>query len=320
MKAVVYKEYGDPSVLQVIEMDKPKINENEVLVKVGASGINPVDTYFRSGIRQVPSFPHIPHFDVAGTVVEVGSDVSKWNVGDRVWGTNVKGSAAEYITANEEVLFPLSSHLSEEEGAAIAMAFATAHIALFFRAELELGETVLIYGAAGAVGNAAVQLAKAKGAHVIATASSEEKAAVAKDAGADDVIIYTKDNISDKVSELTNSNGLSVILDMSVSENIEKNLEMIQNGGRIVTIGSPKNNTPTLPWRLLNQKNANLLGVLLFTVPPKELQRAGAEISSLFKEKKLKAHLAKSFSFEDAALAHQAIENKTYSGNIVLTP
>ena len=320
MKAIVYANYGSPDVLQVVEIKKPEIQEAHVLIKVGASGVNPVDTYIRSGTRPVPSFPHIPHFDVAGTIVEVGEGVSRWNVGDRVWGTNIAGTAAEYVSAKEDIVFPLAKHLSFEEGAALAMAFVTAHLSLFYRGMLQPNETVLIFGGAGSVGNAAIQLAKAKGAFVITTASTHEKALIAKNAGADEVIIYTKENIITRVNELTSGKGVPLIIDMSLSDNIEKDLEMISIGGRIVTVGSPNNNLPILPWRLFNKKNATLLGILLLTAPDEELCIAGVEISNFFTEKKLNVHLAKTFPFPKANEAHAAVESKKFSGSIVIVP
>ncbi|WP_078551935.1 NADPH:quinone reductase [Bacillus alkalicellulosilyticus] len=320
MKAVVYRTYGGPDVLEMAELPQPVPGATEVLVEVGASGLNPVDTYFRSGVREVDAFPYIPHFDLAGTVVAVGQEVSKWQVGDKVWGTNIKGTSAEFVAVPEDKLFSLPSYLSAVDGAALAMAFMTAHLALFARAKLVKGETVLIFGGAGAVGHAAIQLAKVHGATVITTAGDDDKAKIAKEAGADHVILYKKQNVTEAVLDLTKGQGVSVILDMSVSENLDADLDMIVNGGRIVTIGSPKNNAPTLPWRKLNMKNAALLGVLLFTAPKADLDKAGIEISSLFADKKLKTHVGKVFTFEEAAQAHEALEAKQFNGTIVLTP
>ncbi|MDQ0256895.1 NADPH2:quinone reductase [Evansella vedderi] len=320
MKAVVYKEYGNPEVLHVQEMEKPSPKENEVLIRVGASAINPVDTYFRKGIREVPRFPHIPHFDLGGVVEEVGEGVSHVKAGDRVWATNVAGTSAEYVTASSEAVFPLPDTTTEVEGAALAMPFMTAHLSLHYRAKIQPGETVLIYGGAGAVGNASIQLAKRAGAKVIATAGNEEKAAFCQKAGADNVILYKETDLVEKVNEITNNQGIDIILDMSLSENIEQNLTIIKTGGRIVTIGSPKNNTPSLPWRLLNQKHASLLGVLLFTAPKEELKKAGDEISSLLEQQTIFAHVGATYTFEEAAKAHTALENHEVNGSIVLVP
>ncbi|WP_332691448.1 NADPH:quinone reductase [Halalkalibacter lacteus] len=318
MRAVVYETYGDPNVLTVSEVPKPSINSDEVLVKVKASGINPVDTYFRKGIRPVDSFPHIPHFDIAGEIVEIGSAVNNVHVGDRIWATNAKGASAEYVATSADLVFPLPADHKFEEGAAIAMPFMTAYLSLFNRGYLQSNESVLIFGGAGAVGHAAIQLAKKAGAYVIATASSKDKTIIAKAAGADEVIVYQKEDLVSRVKELTNDVGVSLILDMSLSENMEKDLEMIKVGGRIITVGSPVNNNPPLLWRQLNMKHASLTGVFLFTAPRNELIHAGKEITEGFASQSLTAHIGKVFSLEEAAKAHDAVEKKEYDGRIIL--
>ncbi|WP_017728954.1 NADPH:quinone reductase [Halalkalibacterium ligniniphilum] len=320
MKAVIYEQYGEPDVLKTANLDKPTLKAGEVLVKVGASGINPVDTYFRKGIRPVEQFPYIPHFDVAGEIVEVGEAVADWKVGDRIWATNAKHASAEFVAIPSEIVFPLPNDVSYEEGAALAMAFVTAHLSLFKRGQLQKGESVLIYGAAGAVGHAAVQLAKSAGAFVIATAGNKEKGDIAKKAGADEVIFYKDENVVDRVMEITAKKGVPLILDMSLSENMEQDFEMLAFSGRIVAIGSPVNNTPPLLWRQLNIKHAALLGVLLFSAPSALLQEAGFAISKGLQEGLYSAHLGKVFSFEQAKDAHAALEAKTYNGSIVLIP
>lgn len=320
MRAVVYEQYGGPEVLHVKEVEKPSPEANEVLIKIGGSAINPVDTYFRKGIRQVPSFPHIPHFDLGGVVEEVGEKVEGVKVGDRVWATNVSGSCAEYVVADGDLVFPLNESFTEIDGAAIAMPFITAHLSLHFRAGVKSGDTVLIYGGAGAVGNAAIQLAKNAGSFVIATAGDEEKAALCSQAGADEVILYKESDVVADVLALTENAGVHIILDMSLSENMEKDLAMIKIGGRIVTIGSPVNNEPVLPWRLLNQKHASLMGILLFTAPKEEIVKAGREISELMAEGEISAHVGATFSFDQAAEAHTALESKRVNGSIVLVP
>lgn len=318
MKAIVYETYGDPNVLKVSELTKPTVKPNEVLVHVKASGVNPVDTYFRKGIREVESFPNVPHFDLAGEVVEVGADVTGTQIGDRVWATNAKGASAEFVAVPAERVFPLPDSLTFKDGAAIAMPFMTAYLSLFNRGHLKEGQSILVYGAAGAVGHAAVQLAKLAGARVIATAGNQEKALLAKQAGADEVILYKEEDIVTKVLELTNQEGVSLILDMSVSENMEKNLQLIAVTGRIITIGSPVDNTPPLLWRQLNMKHASLTGVLLFTAPSNELQAAGQAISKELTNGTLTPHIGKVFSFKQAAAAHEALEAKQYNGRIII--
>ncbi|UCZ54106.1 NADPH:quinone reductase [Bacillus shivajii] len=320
MKAVVYEKYGSPEVLHTKNIEKPEPKAGEVLIKIGGSGLNPVDTYFRKGIRPVSSFPFIPHFDLGGTVEEVGANVTYVKKGDRVWATNVTGTCAEYVTCDESKVFPLPKRVTDVEGAALAMPFMTAHLSLHYRANVRPGETVLIYGGAGAVGQAAIQLAKKAGLTIIATASNEEKASICKKAGANEVLLYKETDIVEKVNEVTDDQGVDLILEMSLSENIEKDLDMIKLGGKIVTIGSPKDNTPKLPWRKLNQKHASLMGVLLFTAPTEVLRRAGEEISRLFEQKSIFAHVGATFSFDEAEKAHEAIENQQVNGSIVLTP
>ncbi|MFB4165967.1 NADPH:quinone reductase [Alteribacillus sp. JSM 102045] len=318
MKAVVFNEYGGPEVLKTADIEKPVPEHDEVLIEVKASGINPVDTYFRKGIREVPSFPHIPHFDLAGVIAKVGSNVNSFQTGDRVWATNIKGTAAEFVTATEDFVYPLPDNISFDEGATLGIPVLTAHLSLYNRAKLTEGENVLIYGASGAVGNAAVQLAVQTGAKTIATASSKEKEKIAEEAGAHYVINYKNANLEEKVLEVTNNEGIDVILDMSLSENMESDFNLLKTGGRIVAIGSPKNNSPELPWRLLNQKHASLLGVLLFTAPAEALKHATSEINILLSNGILKPHLAKSYPLEEAESAHKALENNTFNGNIVL--
>ncbi|MET3508024.1 NADPH:quinone reductase [Halalkalibacter oceani] len=319
MKAIVYEQYGDPSVLKVAEVEKPVIQANEVLIAVKASGVNPVDTYFRKGIRPVDSFPHIPHFDLAGEVVEIGSSVTGVAVGDRVWATGAKGSSAEFAAVSHELVFPLPENTTFTDGAALAMPFMTAHLSLYYRGDLQPNQSVLIFGAAGAVGHAAVQLAKQSGAHVIATAGDDEKAKLAKEAGADNVIMYKEEDLVERAKELTEQKGVDLILDMSLSENIEKDLEMIATGGRIVTIGSPVDNTPTLPWRMLNAKNASLQGILLLTAPIEEMKRAGQEIAEKFAAGTLQAHVGKLLPFSEPATAHELVEQKKINGRIILS-
>ncbi|WP_158738411.1 NADPH:quinone reductase [Alteribacillus sp. YIM 98480] len=318
MKAVVFNQYGGPEVLETASVENPLPKPDEILVKVKASGINPVDTYFRKGIREVPSFPHIPHFDLAGVVVEVGANVESLQIGDRVWATNIKGTAAEFVTASVDYVYRLPDNISFEEGATLGIPVLTAHLSLYNRAQLKPRENVLIYGASGAVGNAAVQLAVETGATVIATASSKVKENIAKKAGAHHVINYKNESLEEKVVDATHNEGIDVILDMSLSENMESDFNLLKTGGRIVAIGSPKNNAPELPWRLLNQKHASLLGVLLFTAPVDVLQHAAAEINDSLASGSLRPHLAKSFKLEEAEKAHKALEANTFNGNIVL--
>ncbi len=319
MKAIVYEQYGKPNVLQVKEVEPPSIKADELLIKVKASGINPVDTYFRKGIRKVDQLPYIPHFDLAGEVIGIGSEVKGFKSGDRIWATKAKGASAELAAVPAKLAFPLPKTMTYEEGAAIAMAFTTAHLSLFYRGQIQPGENVLVFGGAGAVGHAAIQLAKQAGATVITTTSTDEKKGIALKAGADRVINYRSENLVEQVMEITDGKGVSLILDVALSDNMEKDFQMIAIGGRIVTIGSPSNNTPPLLWRQLNMRNAALLGIFLFSVPQQELIKAGKAIAAGFEQGLLLAHVGQTFPFHEADKAHQALENRQYSGSIVLS-
>jgi NADPH2:quinone reductase len=319
VKAIVYYEQGTPEVLTTEEVEKPDIQPDEVLIRVKAVGLNPVDTYFRSGKRPVSIFPAIPHFDAAGIVEEVGSSAVSFQPGDRVWGTNIPNAAAEWAAAPASNIFPLPEAMSFAEGASLGIPALTAHLALFFRAALQPEETVLIYGGAGAVGHAAIQLAKHHNAFVVTTASSTEKHEIARRAGADMVLNLNDESWKEDFAAASGQPGADVILDMSFSENADTDLQILSPGGRIVAVGSPVNNTPSFPWQLLNKKYASILGILLFTAPAPALQEAASGVQRAYERGVFSPHVARTYSMDEAAEAHTDLENKRYSGNLVLT-
>lgn len=319
MKAVVYYEQGTADVLHTEEVAKPGIQPDEVLIQVKAVGLNPVDTYFRSGKRSVSSFPAIPHFDAAGIVEKVGSSAGNFQPGDRVWGTNIPSAAAEWAAAPASNVFPLPEAMSFTEGASLGIPALTAHLALFFRAALQPEETVLIYGGAGAVGHAAIQLAKHHNAFVVTTASSTEKHEIAHRAGADIVLNLNDESWKEDFASASGQPGADVILDMSFSENADTDLQILSPGGRIVAVGSPVNNMPSFPWQLLNKKYASILGILLFTAPAPALQEAASGVQRTYEQGVFYPHVARTYPMDEAAQAHKDLENKRYSGNLVLT-
>lgn len=319
MKAVVYYEQGPADVLTTEEVNKPGIQPDEVLIQVKAVGLNPVDTYFRSGKRPVSSFPAIPHFDAAGIVEEVGSSAGNLQPGDRVWGTNIPSAAAEWAAAPASNVFPLPEAMSFTEGASLGIPALTAHMALFFRAALQPEETVLIYGGAGAVGHAAIQLAKHHNAFVVTTASSTEKHEIARRAGADVVLNLNDKSWKEDFASASGQPGADVILDMSFSENADTDLQVLSPGGRIVAVGSPVNPMPTFPWQLLNKKYASIMGILLFTAPSAALQEAASGVQRAYEQGAFSPHVARTYPIDEVVQAHKDLENKRYSGNLVLT-
>nr|HMT09200.1 NADPH:quinone reductase [Pyrinomonadaceae bacterium] len=216
MKAIVVREFGEPEVLKVEDVELSEPMGKQVLVKIKAAGVNPVDTYLRTGIHaHAPKLPYTPGKDGAGTVEAVGDDVTNWKVGDRVYTANsLSGTYAEYSLCNEVDLGRLPDNTSFEEGAGIWTPYATAFRALFQKAGLKADETVLIHGASGGVGLAAVQWAKSRGATVVGTASSDEGKQLIADNGADAVFEDTDEEHLGEMRELAGGKGVDVIIEM----------------------------------------------------------------------------------------------------------
>ena len=213
MKAAFINETGEPSVIQYGDLPTPEPAADEVLVKVGAVAVNPIDTYIRSGaVALATEFPYIVGCDLAGTIEAVGSAVTRFKVGDRVWGSNQslfgrKGTFAEYAAVGEEWLYPTPDSMSDDVAAAGALVGITAHLGLFLHGDLKAGETVFINGGTGGVGAAVVQLAKAAGAKVIATVGNDEKKSLCESWGADCILNYNEENLDDQIREFTEANG-----------------------------------------------------------------------------------------------------------------
>src|SRR5438034_291692 len=216
MKAAFFEKPGGPEVIQVGELPQPVPQAGEVLVRVGAAAVNPIDTYIRSGAVNMPlPKPFIPGCDLAGTVAACGPNTRPFRVGARVWGSNQgllgrQGTFAEYACVAEDWLYPTPAQVSDADAAAVALVGITAHLGLFRCAHLQAGETVFVNGGTGGVGSMVVQMAKAIGARVITTVGSEEKAALARELGADNVINYKTDDIPARVKEATGGAGIDV--------------------------------------------------------------------------------------------------------------
>src|SRR5438132_1805063 len=216
MKAAFLEQTGGPEVIQYGDLPRPTPQQGEVLVRVAAIAVNPIDTYIRSGAVKMPlPKPFIPGCDLAGRVEAAGPGVKRYKPGDRVWGSNQgllgrQGTFAEYASVHEDWLYPTPSNVDDKTAAAVALVSITAHVGLFFRARLQPGETVFVNGGTGGVGSMVVQMTKAVGAKVITTVGSPEKAALCKSWGADCVINYKTDDVLAKVQEFTKSQGVNV--------------------------------------------------------------------------------------------------------------
>eukprot|EP00118_Oscarella_pearsei_P025135 m.307591 g.307591 ORF g.307591 m.307591 type:complete len:358 (+) comp42491_c0_seq1:67-1140(+) len=261
MRAIRVSEFGAPEVLQLRKnVVVPQPSVTEVLIKVYAAGVNPVETYIRSGnYGTLPSLPFTPGNDAAGTVEAVGSKVKNFKVGDRVYTRSCTGAYAEYTTASEGSVYKLHDKMSFAQGAAIGVPYRTAHVALHSRAKARSSETVLIHGASGGVGIAAVQIAIAHGMTVLGTAGTDQGLELVKKQGAHHVFNHRTPGYTDKIMEVTGGQGVDVVLEMLANVNLGKDMSLVAVGGRIIVIGS-RGNVEITPRNLL-ARNSMVIGL-----------------------------------------------------------
>lgn len=319
MKAILVREFGEADVMRLDETADLTPSANEVLVRVRAAGVNPVDAYIRAGqYARKPALPFTPGSDAAGVVEKIGANVSKVKVGERVYvaGTT-SGSYAEFCLCGETEVFPLPDNISFEQGAGVFVPYATAFRALFQKAKAQSGETVLIHGASGGVGIAAVQLAKAAGLNVFGTAGSAAGLQLVTEQGANMVFDHTTPNYLDDVARLTVT-GVNVVLEMLANVNLQKDLDVLAMFGRVVVIG----NRGSLDFnpRAVMGKDAAIFGMSLFNAPAPEMAAIHAGIGKGLSDGSLKPIVGKSFPLADAAAAHRAVLENNSFGKIVLIP
>ena len=320
MKAIVVQEYGEPEVMKVEDIDVPQPERTQVLVKVEAAGVNPVDTYLRTGIHaHAPKLPYTPGKDGAGTIESVGDGVKNFKTGDRVYTAGcISGTYAEYATCEERQIGHLPENVSFEQGAGIWTPYATSYRALFQKAEAKSGETVLIHGASGGVGVAAVQWAKSAGLRVIGTASSDAGKQLVKDQGVDAVFDHTdEDHLSD-IHEFTEGKGVDIIVEMLANENLERDFEALAMFGRIVIVGN-RGSLQFTPRQAMT-KETTILGMSLFNAPQEKLDEIHNAIFDGLSKGALSPSVSRQFTLADAPLAHHAIIEEKANGKIVLIP
>ena len=306
--------------MKLEEVQTPRPNGSQVLVRVKAIGINPVETYIRSGIHaSSPDLPYTPGKDAAGVVDSVGDPVSKWKPGDRVYtAQSVSGTYAEYTICNEIDLGQLPENVSFEEGAGIWTPYATAYRALFQKANAKAGETVLIHGASGGVGIAAVQWAKHAGLTVIGTASSDEGKALVMEQGADAVFDHSSDGHLELIKQFTNGKGVDVIIEMLANVNLQKDFEVLAMFGRITVVG----NRGSLDFnpRVIMGKDATIKGMALYNLPRAACDEIHTAIYDGLSKGYIKPVIRKTLPLSEAPAAHhEVIEEKAF-GKIVLLP
>lgn len=320
MKAIVVNEFGPPEVMAVDEVETPEPDGTHVLVKIEAAGVNPVDTYLRTGIHaHAPKLPYTPGKDGAGIIESVGSEVTKFKPGDRVYTAgSISGTYAEYSLCDESHLGRLPANVSFEQGAGIWTPYATSYRALFQKAGAKDGETVLIHGASGGVGLAAVQWANNAGLRVIGTASSEEGRQLILDNGADDVFDHSDEDHYSDIRESTGGKGVDIIIEMLANENLERDFEAIAMFGRIVIVGN-RGSLQFTPRQAMTHETT-ILGMSLFNAPKEMLDEIHTAIFAALSEGAIKPVVREAIPLEEAPRSHHAIiENKAF-GKIVLVP
>ena len=318
MKAAYIRETGPPEALEVGELPTPSIGDDQVLIRVHAASINPIDTYIRSGAVQfdLPQ-PFVPGSDAAGVIEAVGSAVQRFSVGDRVWCTNQgllgrQGTLAEQIAISEQWCFPLPESVSYQDAAAAALVGVTAHLGLFREALLQAGETILVIGGSGGVGSMVVQMARVTGARVIATAGSDAKAERTRELGADEVIQYRTSSISDEVNRLA-PKGVNVFWETRRDPDFDVAVELLAPRGRMVLMAG-RDARPSFPVGPFYVKECSLHGFVMFKATPVEMRAAAEEISRWLAAGKIQANIAQTFSLDDAVQAHQRQEAMTLEG------
>jgi len=319
MKAIVVHEYGEPEVMKVEDVPKPEPHGAQVLVKVEAAGVNPVDTYLRTGIHaHAPKLPYTPGKDAAGIVEGVGDDVSKLRPGDRVYtADSLTGTYAEYSLCNENQLGRLPDNVSFEEGAGIWTPYATSYRALFQKAGIKQREKVLIHGASGGVGTAAVQWSKHAGAVVVGTASSDEGKQLVQDNGADAVFDHTDEDHFEEVRKFADGGGIDVIIEMLANVNLERDFECVAMFGRIVVVGN-RGSIQFTP-RLAMTKDATIYGMSLFNSSLTDRAEIHNAVFEGLSTGALKPRVSRKFPLADASLAHHEIIESKALGKIVLS-
>ncbi len=319
MKAIRVHEFGGPEVLRLEEIPVPSPGPGEILLKVEAIGVNPVETYQRGGSNPALPLPWTPGTDCAGTVEDVGPGVEGWEPGDRAYtSSSISGTYAMWTVAPAAATHRLPDRLSAEQGAAIGIPYATAWRALVQRADARAGESVLIHGASGGVGLAAVQIGRALGLHVIATAGSPAGADLVRAEGADHVLDHTAAGYLDAVPELTGGAGPAIILEMLANRNLGHDARLVAKRGRIIVIGcrGPVEINP----RDLMVREADVRGLLLFNATAEELAAVHTGLAEGLASGSLTPVISRSFPLAEAAHAHTAVLAPGASGKIVLLP
>ena len=318
MKAIVVRAFGDPSVMKLEEVPDLVPGSGQVLVRVHAAGVNPVETYVRAGTyARKPALPYTPGGDAAGVVEALGPGAARFKVGDRVYAFGGhSGAYAQQLVAVESQLAPLPDPASFAQGASLGVPYATAHYALFERGLAQAGERVLVHGGSGAVGLATLQLAKAAGLKPSGTAGSEAGLAALLEAGAEKAFDHRKADYGEEVAAWSGAEGINLIVEMLANVNLDKDLAWLGLKGRVIVVGS--RGRVEIDPRGTMGKDADIRGLVLANASPAELLRIHQDLGVGLSSGTLRPVIAQEFPLADAASAHVAVMKNGKVGKIIL--
>jgi NADPH:quinone reductase len=322
MKAVVVREFGPPDVMKVETVPDPTPGPAQVLIRVKGIGVNPVETYIRSGsYARKPNLPYTPGSDIAGLVEAVGANVTAFSRGDRVYAHGVaagSGAYAEFAVSEDSQVHRLPEGVSFEQGAAIGVPYGTAWRALFQKAQARAGEIAFINGASGGVGTAAVQIARFRGLHVIGTAGTERGLALVREQGAHHVLNHRDADYMQQVMPLTGGRGADVILEMLANVNLDRDLDILALRGRVVVVGN-RGRVEIDPRKLMGKDSA-IIGMVGPNATAEEVRETHAGLGAALEAGALKPVVGREMPLADAAKAHVAVMEPGAYGKIVLKP
>jgi NADPH:quinone reductase len=320
MKAILVREFGGPEVMRLEEVPDPRPGRGQVLVRTRAVGVNPVDTYIRSGQYAIkPQLPYTPGSDAAGDVEAVGEGVTTFRTGDRVYiYRSLSGTYAEKALCTEAQVHPLPKNTSYAQGAAVGVPYTTAYRAMFHKAQARPGETVLVHGASGGTGSAAVQMGRAGGMTVVGTAGSDKGKELVAREGAHHVVDHNAADAQEQMMKLTGERGFDVILEMLANKNLGKDLAMLNKFGRVAVVGSrgPVEINP----RDMMGRDGTVVGMTSFNISDQDLASIHAALVAGLESATLRPVVGKEFPLKDAARSHQAVMEPGAYGKIVLIP
>lgn len=319
MKAIRVQQFGGPEVLRIEDVPTPVPDSGQVIVKIHAIGVNPVETYQRSGSNLALKLPWTPGMDAAGVVEAVGAGVTRFKSGDRVYTSDtITGAYAEFAVCEQKSIHPLPASISFQQGAAINIPYATAYRALFHRARAQAGETVLIHGASGGVGIAATQMARAAGLTIVGTAGTDAGRKLVADEGAHYVVDHRDAGYLEKILQLTGGRGVDIILEMLANVNLGKDLTVLAPSGRVIVIGS-RGNVEITPREMM-RRDAEIRAMMLFNASDAELAGIHRALGAGLENGTLRPIVGREMPLADAAKAHIAVLEPGAYGKIVLRP